>query len=111
MKKVEEFILANPVKSNRVQKRNLRFHIALMTVMKVVNKDDYKILDLYNLDINSFNKEVVDDASNTTLKMANQLIKKNKSTLDKIVKSRELTNYLGKNFKAQFLKFKSQHRA
>lgn len=88
MKKVENYLRNMDKKFTVPEKTNFRFHVAMITAMSAINKKDYQINDLIDLNIKKINKNIVDNTIKFILESANKFLASQGGTLDSIAKSK-----------------------
>jgi len=85
-KEVSDFELA--------EKTNLRFHIAMLTVIYIVGKKEYKVDDIADFKINKIDCKIVKKAINLILPLAKEFAQKDGGTVDRVAKSEEFLSSL-----------------
>ncbi len=88
MKKIEDYLRNKDGKFTVPEKTNFRFHVAMITIMRVIKKKDYQIEDLINLDIKKINKSITNNTIKFVLDSASKFLASQGGTLDSIAKSK-----------------------
>lgn len=94
MKKIENFLRSRDGKFTVPEKTNFRFHVAMITTMRISKKKDYQIKDIVKLDIKKINKKITSDIIQFVLDSANSFLTTQGGTLDSIAKSKSFLDYI-----------------
>lgn len=94
MKKVEEYLRDRDEKISVPEKTNFRFHIAMIATMSAVEKKDYQIKDIVDLNIKKISKKITNDTIKFVLSSAKNFLTSQGGTLDSIAKSRSFLDYI-----------------
>jgi hypothetical protein len=76
------------------EKTNLRFHISLIAVMIALNKKDYLIQDLKDMDISKITPTIINKAIKETVVLARKYSTTSNLSIDVISKSKAFSDYL-----------------
>lgn len=94
MKKIEDYLRVKDEKLTVPEKTNFRFHIAMITVMRIFKKKDYQVEDLIDLDTKKINKKLASDTIEFVLNFANKFLTEQGGTSDSIAKSKSFFDNL-----------------
>jgi len=76
------------------EKRNLRFHISMVVVMKYLKKQSYYVEDLKDIGINNITNELIDEAISEVVSLTRTFMTKRDLTLEVSSKSKDLSDYI-----------------
>lgn len=76
------------------EKRNLKFAILMVVIVKILNKKDYQIEDLNTLDINKVSDDLIDITTKEVIDSTREYMATKSFSLEVSSKSKELTNFI-----------------
>jgi len=102
LRKVEDVIKTKNEEIELSKKRNLRFHIGLISITNFLKNQDYDIDDLESINIDKLSSDIIESTIDYIVNEAEEYTISKKTTLDKIAKSRVFIDHLKKKLSASF---------
>ena len=97
MKRIDNFLRNESVEYPAQDKKDLKFHLAMLSTIKLLGKTDYVATDVISLTEDDFSKDVLAESLQETIKLANEFADETSGTIGKIAKKRDFVNYMTEN--------------
>jgi hypothetical protein len=94
MKKIEKFLRDAPGQYSLQEKNNLKFHLAMVLIIKKIGKKEYTPKDILELAKSPIKLDILDEAFSEIVNIVRKYSEDNGLQIDVIAKSREFINYL-----------------
>jgi len=94
MKRIDNYLRSESANLPTQGKDNLKFHLAMISTIKVIGKKDYKTTDMSRLSVNDFTQGLLTESLQETTKLAEQFANDHGWTIERIAKSREFVEYM-----------------
>lgn len=101
VKKIESFSRKELKDFTYQEKSNLKFHIAMVTIINLTKEKNYNIEILQELALNQVDDRLMGKSFSDTISLARQFMKTKKWSLDRIAKSRDFINYIEKKIEVK----------
>jgi hypothetical protein len=79
------------------EKSNLKFHICMVCMMKILKTIDYDTPDLMKIKIEELTEDIINSATQETVNLAKQYMSQKDWSLDRLAKSKEFVSYIKNN--------------
>lgn len=94
MKRIDNYLRNESAELPIQGKDNLKFHLAMLSTIKLIGNKDYKATDMSGLSASHFTKELLTESLQEMIKSTEEFASKRGWTIERIAKSREFVDYM-----------------
>jgi hypothetical protein len=97
IKGLEKYLKTEIDDFTRQEKTNLKFHIAMLLMMKATGRRDYSIEDVSRIKIEEVNERLLYESTKLTVDLAREYMKANNTSMEKLAKSKPFVDFMSQN--------------
>jgi hypothetical protein len=97
MKRIDNFLRNESVEYPAQDKKDLKFHLAMLSTIKLLGKNEYEATDVTSLSEDDFSWDLLTESLDEIIDLVREFADETYGTIGRIAKSRDFVNYMIKN--------------